>query len=388
MTLPLVPAILRVRAGRHLGAAAALVLVLLIATFPTHAQQAADPYSATVSVDATAADVAKARQLARLDGERRALTQVVQQLSGGAAAPALPKLGDQAISDMVVSYEVANEHMSAVRYLADYTFHFSPAAVQQLMQQAGLHVAPAASQGAPTAPAAAAIVLPVFADGAKPVLWDDPNAWRQAWRQVSSGGGQLLVPLGDARDVATIDGDRAGAGNAQALAAVSQQNGGGDVAVALATAQRQAGSLAGLAVSVKRYRGGSLVGSQNENLTARPGESAADFLERAANATANLIENMPAGAAAAAPSGPEATLSAVVPISGLADWVALQKQLSSLPLIHRIDLLSLTVDEAKVEIRYAGTIDQLKSSLAGAAFALSGGDPEWRLSPAGAAAAR
>ena len=227
-----------------------------------------------------------------------------------------------------------------------------------------------------------------MADGAEPVLWDDPNSWRQAWRKEPGGGaGQLLVPLGDARDVATIDGARAAGGNPAALAAIAQGNGGGDVVVALATAERQAGELAGLAVSLKRYRAGNLVGSRDERLTARPGESEGDFLERAAVATANLIESGP-GAASAANPGPETTLAAVVPISSLADWVAVQKRLSSVPIIHGIDLLSLRVDEAKIEIRYAGTIDQLKSSLAGVAFALAGGNPVWRIAPADGAAAR
>ena len=291
---------------------------------------------------------------------------------------------------MVVSYEVANEHMSAVRYLADYTFHFNPSAVKQLMQQAGLQAVPGPTAAPPSqaAPAGPVVVLPVFVDGGAPVLWDDPNAWRQAWRKAPAGGaGKLLLPLGDARDVATIDAARAAAGNPAALAAVARQNDGGDVVVALATAERQAGALAGLAVSLKRYRGGSPVGTQQEKLTPRPGEREADFLERAAAATANLIENAAGAAATAAAAGPEASLAAVVPISGLADWVAVQKRLGSVAAIRGIDLMSLTVGEAKVEIHYAGTLDQLKSSLAGAAFALGGGDPVWRIAPAGAAMA-
>jgi hypothetical protein len=360
-----------------------LALGVIASAASARAQAAPDPYSATVSVDATARDVAAARHQARLDGERRALTQIIGQLAGAAAPAALPKLGDQAISDMVVSYEVANEHMSAVRYLADYTFHFNPSAVNALMRQAGLHAAPALNPGAP---AASIVVLPVYADGPRPVLWDDPNPWRQAWQQAPSGGAvQLLVPLADARDVATIDAARAAAGNPPALAAIAQQNGGGDLVVALATAQRQAGALAGLAVSLRRYRAGNLVGTQDENLAARPGESAADFLERAAVASANLIENAPAGAAAA---GPQASLAAVVPISGLADWVALQKRLAAVPIVKRVALRSLTVGEARIDIRYAGTIDQLKAALATAAFGLSGGDPAWRIAPAEGISAR
>jgi hypothetical protein len=55
------------------------------------------------------------------------------------------------------------------------------------------------------------------------------------------------------------------------------------------------------------------------------------------------------------------------------------------PGIRRVDLLSLSRQEAKIEIRYVGSPDLLKSSLAQADLDLDGADPDWRLVPAGAA---
>jgi hypothetical protein len=98
-----------------------LAMALGLAT--ARAQDQQDPYSTTVKVDATADSAAAARKLARTDGQRRALADVVQRLSGASEPPPLPKLDDQAITDMVDSFEVAHEKMSKVRYLADYTFH-------------------------------------------------------------------------------------------------------------------------------------------------------------------------------------------------------------------------------------------------------------------------
>src|SRR5205085_9902405 len=77
---------------------------------------------------------AAAREMARIDGQRRALAAVIEHLSGGAEAARPPKLDEKAITDMVASFEVANEHMSAVRYVADYTFHFRPSKVRRLVR--------------------------------------------------------------------------------------------------------------------------------------------------------------------------------------------------------------------------------------------------------------
>ena len=106
---------------------AGVALLLLTMGMPSGgslAEDQGDSFSASVKVDATADSAAAARELARIDGQRRALGLVVDRLSGSSDNPKLAKLDDKAITDMVESFEVANERMSAVRYLADYNFHF------------------------------------------------------------------------------------------------------------------------------------------------------------------------------------------------------------------------------------------------------------------------
>ena len=170
-----------------------------------YADNQGDPYSATVKVDATADSAAAARTQARIEGQRRALDDVVQRLSGSSDLSKLPKLDDQAITDIVASFEVANEKMSSVRYLADYTFHFRQAKVRQLLRSAGIGIA------APETPIKPVVVLPVYRDGDNLVLWDDPNPWRDAWGQISiaSGPTKLCAALGWRR---RPDRNRCGAG--------------------------------------------------------------------------------------------------------------------------------------------------------------------------------
>lgn len=399
MSFPLKPAVAGKRSSRCLAGAALLLLVALIQISPANADEApqVDPYTVTVKVDATADNAVDARRLARLDGQRRALVKAVEQLSELPEAT-LPKLSDSTITDMVDNFEVANEHMSSVRYLADYTFHFHPAQVRRLMQQAGIALAGtgpapgAASANAPggnTAPAgsagAPAVVLPVFKDGSTAVLWDDPNPWRDAWAQrpAGSGGPRLTVPLGGVADLTVVDAAQALAGKTDALGTIAAHNGGGDTIVALATADRQGDQLSGLSVTVKRYRQGELAGTQTESFNINAGESEDDFMQRAVAGTAAAIES---GAnEVTADNEPSASLTATVPINGLGDWVEVRDRLAGVPTVRRVDLLSLSQQEARIEITYSGTPDQLKSSLAEANLDLDGSDPTWQVRPADAA---
>jgi hypothetical protein len=394
----------RALAGEWIGrfvAAALLLLGALIETAPAAGEDQPDPYTVTVKVDATADNAVEARRIARLDGQRQALAKAVAQLAGSPDAK-LPKLQDSTITDMVDNFEVANEHMSAVRYLADYTFHFRPARVRRLVQEAGITLggggaagntaAGNTTAGNSRAGAAAengtsgkpAVILPVFRDGAVVVLWDDPNPWRDAWAQrpARPGAARLTVPLGGVADLTVIDAPQAIAGKPEALDTIAAKNGGGDAIVALATVERRGDELVGLAVMVKRYQQGQLSGTQGETFSRNPGESEGDFMQRAVGGTAVAIES--GAKEVAAGSDLSASLTATVPISGLAEWVEVRDRLAAVPTVRKIDLLSLNRQQARIEITYSGTPDQLKSSLADADLDLGGEAPTWQVRPSDA----
>ena len=406
----------------RLMTACALLLLGAVAmgAGPAPAQEPDGAYSARVKVDATADSAAAAREMARVDGQRRALAAVIERLSGATEPAKPPKLDDKTITDMVVSFEVANEHMSAVRYVADYTFHFRPSKVRRLVRVVETPPAesgsksppdkspgdkspgdkspgdnggksPAEGAGKPSAESGnrAVVVLPVYQDGSNLVLWDDPNAWRMAWSQRPAGSGpaRLVLPLGDAGDLAAIDAERAGSGKPEALTAIAQRNSGSEAVVALATARRRGDKLAGLDVTVKRYRSGHLVDTLASSFEADPAESEADLLKRAAEATAVEIETGPKRNTGAR-SDQLASLTVTVPITSLGEWVQVRGRLAAVSSIRKIDLLSLSRQEARIEVKYVGSQDQLKSSLAEVNLDLGGGDPIWRIQTSGAASAR
>src|SRR5262249_15559956 len=77
------------------------------------------------------------------------------------------------------------------------------------------------------------------------------------------------------------------------------------------------------------------------------------------------------------------TLTAALPIASLDDWVRARERLAGVAAIRKITLIALSRQEATIEIGYAGSIDQLKTSLAAISLDLGRGEPLWRLAPTG-----
>jgi hypothetical protein len=369
--------------GRWRGVLLAVVLLVILGPLPLQAAADDDPFSTTVTVDATSDNAAKARDVARTDGQRRALNAVVDRLAGGPGKAKPLKLSDSQITDLVANFEVANEKMSAVRYVADYTFHFRRAELTKVLQSSGVAIvadsnAPASAGGKPT------VVLPVYQDGATAVLWDDPNPWREAWSQRPAGTGarHLLVPLGDVSDLAAIDADKARSGDSGALSAIAKKEGADEVLVMLAT-QRAGTDKPGLEVTVRLYRAGQFVDVHSDSVDANPGEAQADLFRRAADAIVADLDNGWKNAKGNL-GDQQGSLVVVAPITGLDDWIKLRDGLAALPPVRKIDVKSLSRQEATIEIQYVGGMDQLKASLTGVKLDLEGGDPIWRLARSGA----
>jgi uncharacterized protein DUF2066 len=393
MTLSLMPAGAGKEGGwRFAGSALLVVLALGLASGPGRAQEG-DAFSATVAVDATADTVAQARDMARADGQRRALAAVAERLSAGNTRVKLPKLDDKAITDLVLSFEVANERMSAVRYAADYTVHFRPEEIRRVLGISGPGV-PGPGTPGPGNPAPVAsgdsgkplVVIPVYQAAGQVRLWDDPNPWLQAWEQQPAGTGaaRLVVPLGDAGDIAALDADKARAGDGEGLAAIARRNGGEEALVALAAPRGPPDRPAGVDVTVRRYRADRLVDSHQEKLTANPGESQSELLRRAAAA---IVSDIASGwkNEAVAHDDQEGSLTAILPITDLDDWLRARERLAKVPAIRKIALMALSREAATIEIGYGGSIDQLKASLAEISLDLVRGDPLWRLARTGPA---
>jgi hypothetical protein len=359
--------------------AAFLVLLVALAAPVHQATAAAAPDIFTVAdvpVDATAANAVAARDAARLDGERRAFRQLLERLTLAADHGRLPRVSDQQLTDMVRDFEVANERSSGVRYLATYTFRFQPDAVRALLRDAGIPFAETVSKPV--------VVLPVLRRDDAAVLWDDPNPWRAAWSDRSGAGGlvPLVVPLGDAADLAAIGADQALAADPAALNRIAAHNGGGDVLIAAAT-QRPSGELQ---TSLRRVSaGGATSEIAKGSFQPNGGENAGAFMARVVAASIGDVEEA-WRRENVLPAGTEGVLTAAVPLAGgLADWLAVRDRLKGVPTVKRSDILTIDRQAARVEIHYLGDPARLRLALAQRDLVLDGSEDAWTLRPRGAA---
>jgi Uncharacterized protein conserved in bacteria (DUF2066) len=346
----------------------------IILLFALSAGVADDNFTVTgVHEDVTAASALAARDQALAQGQEQAFDMLMARLAPGTAPPHLP--GDQ-LTDLIASFEVANEKSSSVRYSVDYTFHFNPDAVRQLLKQSGTSY---------VTPARPVVVLPVFEAGGRTVLWDDPNPWRDAWANHSGTVGPLsaVVPVGDLTDVSLIDAPKALAGDRKAIAAMSARHQNDDVVVALA---EQQDNPTRFNITTTRYAANNVGSPQTMNLvvTQHPNESPADFLTRAVGYTM-LRLGQSWQSANVVTSNQVNTLDVHVPVTSLGDWVAIRKRLSQVGLVRSVGLVSFGVSGIDAAIGYVGDEQQLADAVAAVGLDLAGSDPNWTLTVRAAA---
>lgn len=334
-----------------LRAALGLTLCLFIA-LPAMADSGAVIAVHGIDVDVTASNAVDAREQAILQGQRKGLRQALLMLAPAADIDRLPALNDNQITDLVADYEVESEQTSTVRYIGKLAFRYRLDALGNLLQQSGGSATAAASPPV--------LVLPVLTTGGKNLLWDDGNAWRDAWSTHPSSGGlvELVTPKGDPMDAAAINGDQAVAGDAAKIQALAARYGVGDVAVVVA---RQDAATADLTLTVTRYGIAGPTGSFQDQITGDPAHPEAAFgqaIDRIADRFQQdwIAQNR-------VTSSVEQRLTVEAPISSLAQWAELRRRLASVATLRHVDVIYLMQTHAELDLVFVGDREQLARSL-------------------------
>jgi hypothetical protein len=326
-----------------------------------------------VKVDVTAKTAAAAREKALADGEVEAFHRLIQRLTLPADRALLPELTRQEISSLVKDFSVAQEKASTVRYLASLDYTFKADKIRRLLVDSGVPYAATLSKPV--------LIVPVYQSAGAPILWDDPNPWRDAWAARSPWAGlvPMLVPLGDLADIATIDAQQAVEGDAARLAALARRYGAGDalVAHAVQTDPASAGPPE-LKVSVARYRPEGRVQAQVRTFRAGEGETVDALFDRAVDSITGKIEDDWKQENLLRFDRPSVA-AVIVPITSLGDWLAVRRRLEDVAVLQRIDLVLLSRDQARVNLYYGGTPHQLLVALEQADLNLVQQGTEWIL---------
>jgi hypothetical protein len=346
-----------------------LVLALLL-TVPG-ASMAADAFAVRgIEVDITASGVAAAKEQAIAEAERIGFRRLLERLTMPSDHGRLPQADAlQYVRDVAIEHE----RSSAVRYIATLGVRYNAAAVKKLLQ--GANIKYAEPRPRPV------VIVPVFRPlgAGRALLWDDPNPWRAAWVAQGSGGlVPLAVPTGDIADVQAVPVEKALAGDSEALAILGARFRTPDVLVMTAMVNGASNTLEVTATGMPG------VAKPFETRSYPIGETGLDaVLRRAVDEAAHTLDNAYKQQNLLS-FDRAATLSAMVPLRGLEDWIAVRERLGRVPLVRRWEIISLSREEAALTLYTLGEPEQVKATLATAGLLMDWNDGFWVMKLRGA----
>ncbi len=328
--------------------AGAAILALCLGFLTIAPASAADLYRvAGVAVDGRGKSAKAAKAAAIAKGQKAALGRLLQRLTLRRDRKRLPTAKGKALDALVKSHEVENQRAGSRRYRGRLAFVFHPAKVRSLLRKAGVSFVETGSKPV--------LVLAVWQKGDLPVLWDDPNPWRDSWRHLSHKGlVEYLRPGGSLKDVRAVSAEQALKLDAAALAAIAQSYGASTVLVAQAAVKgataeilvRRYNTVTGKPRLVGRYQSGI----SEAALSKTAAKIATEYEE--SWKTANIV-----------PAGATSTLTVRAPLRGLSYWVRLRDGLRQVRLIRRQRIVSLTPAMAVIQLGHAGGVRQLTEAL-------------------------
>jgi hypothetical protein len=331
-----------------------------------------------IEVDASAADAVAARQQAVRAGQREGLDRLLRRLVPAEEYQLLPAVGDLNVDRYVQNFEIANEELSATRYLAQLTVRYEPDAVRELLQTSSLSFAQTRS--------VPIVVLPLYEgpDGVR--LWPDDNPWWQAWADNLDPERllRLVLPLGDLEDMVSLTADQVQARDRGALTSFAERYGSEDALVVSAAplaAEQVAEGAVGVQLAMERIGYVEQV-NPPEMIRGRPGQTLEELLGEAVRGlqsslderwkSANLLRFDQAG-----------LMVVDIPITALSDWVGINRGLESLPEVSQVEIASFARDNVRAQIRYIGDQFRLEQALAQLGLTLSREGESWLLLPIG-----
>ncbi len=333
--------------------------------------------AAAVPVDVTAGSVTEARERGLTQGRVAGFRKVLSRIVMREDMDRLPQLSSTLVIDMVRDFSIANERSSAVRYLADLSVRFDPAAIRRLLRNANIPYTETLSKPL--------VVVPLIRENATAPwqLWEDSNTWRAAWAVVPKDLGlvPLVVPTGGRDDSAVLTATQAAARDLIALNALARRYDAGGTVLAMAT-----GTPEGLQISLEELR--TDVPSEDFSLIQgrEAGQTAEQFLLAGASAAAAAVQESWKRRNRVTFGG-TTQITALVPVASLKEWLAVKNRLDDVPLIDRLDLQAITRDRAQVTLYYSGAQRQLELAISQHDLALSQQNGVWIIQLRGAAAA-
>ncbi|MEP4887326.1 MAG: DUF2066 domain-containing protein [Alphaproteobacteria bacterium] len=320
-----------------------------------------------VALDESAETASAARTRALANGQREAFARLEARLTRSVHRGLASVVDADTLRFLVDAIQIDDEKTSDVRYLANLTVTFKPDAVRSLFRQSGVPFAELRSRPL--------TIIPVLATRTRYLLWDDPNAWREAWRNHPEGTGlvPMLAPIGDLADLTGLTVEQAVDGDADVLARFAERYGARGVVVTIANIfEPEPGFLRSDIYSVPV--GLPEMSVFSISVVGQEAETEASVFARAVGEVREIIEDEWKASSALA-AGDIAQLRAAVSITDLENWIDIRARITRVPAVTDIRIIALTATSAEIVISHRGDEARLVRAFERFDLILEGTDP-------------
>ena len=302
-----------------------------------------------VPVDATAAASVEAQTIAINGGRPKAWNILYKRLTRQEDWARQPQLDDAAIGRMIRSFDVTDERRSTTRYVAKVTYVFSQPAVERLLRANNISYVVAQTRRI--------LVIPLSPN------YSPGDSWTMAWADPRFSSGVVTAVLPDDSDAAALSGMTFDTANWNAVSAIAARTRATDVVVAdLAPGNGQ--------VRLKRLAAGQPIVPSVDV----PGRSPSSAADAAFGAIVDYWKNK-----SAVDFSQKAKITAEAQFASLSEWASIQAKLGGVQTVVGIDMVAFNMNEARLDIAYVGSLDQLRGTLADAGIAMTSRDGKWWL---------
>lgn len=317
---------------------------------PARAQDASPFTVEGVRADASAESATKARESAFAQAQSAAFATLAGRILSPEDVKRLNPPDAMAIGPMIHDFEIVNEKISTVRYIATYTFRFDPDAVRAFLAGRGLTSSQTAStpdEGVSAVPSSGrTLILPFFETANRTILWSDDNPWRRAWQAAPPPG--TVLPAGDLDDMRNIPDDSAMTYDPASLQDMVGRYGAAQAIVAVARSlpdprdPRVTGS-----VEVYLYQAGAN-GPAWLRTVSVPVTPGTDLYAQAVLSVSQTLNGQESTGVASHP------LTLYLTFSNPDEWMATQRALETFSGLNDLKILSLTPRRAILKGAFAG----------------------------------
>ncbi|HEU5047814.1 MAG TPA: DUF2066 domain-containing protein [Rickettsiales bacterium] len=319
-----------------------------------------------IVVDADGKDEKDARIKALTGGEVTAFKQFVLRVDAAKAPSLISNTSASQINQMISGFEVMEEKVTPNHYHGLLRYNFIPQSIQTLMPDLPNLMQTEFTSG--RRPSKAVLVLPVYNEGRNVLkLWQDDNKWRTIWLEAAleSGGGMVVVPIGDLNDRVDVDDTNVESATTESLRRMYKRYGVEYIDVLDAYFDKKADPKPTLEVTVKKLL------PEKDDIThfdyiIHSSDTLDTLMARAANDIAQRIYKQQTIDPNKIEYERIKEIKARVNTSEISEWDELRKRLLKHGNIVSITMTTISFFETNMVISYRGTPDMLGKTLAAA----------------------